>query len=148
MSAFLDAVRTASRNLVKAAKVTAFVVPPALFIRDRIGWLYVVRGGSMAPTLNPSDKFLDWISPDVVLVLRTLKMQRNDIVVFREPGRVSSRSLIKRVVAMGPEDSVPLDDVCLDRSVLPAFAPDRSTEQRKSQDSIVTAHGAAEVRAR
>lgn len=58
-------------------------------------WLDVVevRGGSMAPALEPGDR---------LLVVRTIRTPRvGDVVLARDP-REPSRELIKRVADMGP----------------------------------------------
>mmetsp|Transcript_78523 Transcript_78523/g.163143 ORF Transcript_78523/g.163143 Transcript_78523/m.163143 type:complete len:335 (-) Transcript_78523:111-1115(-) len=83
------------------AAVAWLTVPPLIFIKDRYGWVYRVKGRSMSPTLNPQDSFVDRMFSDHVLVLKNCTLQKGDIIVCRDP--TSNLPIVKRLISQGNE---------------------------------------------
>mmetsp|Transcript_104653 Transcript_104653/g.296155 ORF Transcript_104653/g.296155 Transcript_104653/m.296155 type:complete len:170 (-) Transcript_104653:78-587(-) len=91
----------------RCAKVAWVTVPPIIFFRDRIAWIYCVEGRSMSPTLNPQDSILDRCFRDRVLVYKNAVYQNGDVVILRDPG--TNSRIVKRLVA-SENEFVPTSD--------------------------------------
>ena len=94
-----------TRSLVAATAVALGAAAAVAVIVRRVE----VHGDSMRPTLLPGDR---------VVALRSRAVRAGDVVVVTDP-RVPSRSLVKRVVAVGPGGIRVAGD-----------APDASTDSR------------------
>eukprot|EP00927_Polykrikos_kofoidii_P073832 TRINITY_DN69852_c0_g1_i1.p1 TRINITY_DN69852_c0_g1~~TRINITY_DN69852_c0_g1_i1.p1 ORF type:complete len:195 (+),score=31.76 TRINITY_DN69852_c0_g1_i1:82-585(+) len=83
------------------AKVAWLTVPPVVFVKDRWMWVYCVEGGSMSPTLNPQDSFVQRCFRDVIMVNKNAEFRNGDIVVLRDPN--SNALIVKRLIAQEHE---------------------------------------------